>query len=92
MKFPGQEYGSGLPFPSTEDLLGLAIEPVSPAWQVDSLSLSHLGSPVGYLQRICYVLSTMGSPLQILSFQPLYSLVKSVPSLSPIVQMRKLRL
>ena len=37
--FPRQEYWSGLPFPSP------GIEPVSSAWQADSLPLSHLGSP-----------------------------------------------
>ena len=36
---PRQEYWSGLPFPSPGDLLNPRIR-----WQVDSLSLSHLGS------------------------------------------------
>jgi len=45
MGFLRQEYWSGLPFPSSEDLPDPGIEPVSPAWQVDSLPLSHLGSP-----------------------------------------------
>ena len=45
MGFFRQEYWSGLPFPSPEDLLDPGIEPMSPAWQVDSLPLSHLGSP-----------------------------------------------
>ena len=39
MGFPRQEYWSGLPCPPPR------IEPVSPAWQVDSLPLSHLGPP-----------------------------------------------
>ena len=43
MEFPRQEYWSGLPFPSPEDLPEW-IEPASPAWQVGSLALSHLGS------------------------------------------------
>ena len=40
-----QEYRSGLPFPSPGDLPGPAVEPTSPALQVDSLPLSHKGSP-----------------------------------------------
>ena len=44
MRFPRQEYGSELPFPSPGDLPDPGIEPTSPAWQVDSLPLSHLGS------------------------------------------------
>ena len=46
MKFPRQEYWSGLSFPPPRDLPDPGIETVSPAWQVDSLPLSHLGSPV----------------------------------------------
>ena len=44
MEFPRQEYWSGLPFPSPEELLdpGIKIKPVSPALRVDSLSLSHV--------------------------------------------------
>ena len=37
-----KDYWSGLPFPSPEDLPNPGIEPMSPAWQVDSLPLSHL--------------------------------------------------
>ena len=43
MGFTRQEYWSGLSFPSPGDLPG--IKPVSPAWQMDSLPLSHLRSP-----------------------------------------------
>ena len=43
--FPRQEYGNGLPFPCPGDLPDPGIEPESPAWQADSLPLSHLGSP-----------------------------------------------
>ena len=46
MGFPGQEYGRGLPFPSARNLSDPGMEPASPAWQEDSLPLSHLGSPV----------------------------------------------
>ena len=45
MGFARQEYWSGLLFPSPGDLPDLGIDPVSPAWQADSLPLSHLGSP-----------------------------------------------
>ena len=45
MGFPRQEYCSGLPFPSPGNLPNPEIKPPSPAWQVDSLPLSHLGSP-----------------------------------------------
>ena len=37
MKFSRQEYWSGLPFPSPEDLPNTEIEPGSPALQADSL-------------------------------------------------------
>ena len=46
MGFPGQEYWRGLPFPSARNLSDPGMEPASPAWQEDSLPLSHLGSPV----------------------------------------------
>ena len=42
--FTRQEYWNGLPFHSPGDLLHPGIEHESPAWQVDSLPLSHLGS------------------------------------------------
>ena len=40
-----QEYWGGLPFPPPRDLPNPGTEPVSPALQVDSLPLSHWGSP-----------------------------------------------
>ena len=49
MEFSRQEYWSGLPCPSPGDLPNPGIEPLSseaPALQVDSLPLSHWGSPV----------------------------------------------
>ena len=45
MGFSRQEYQSGLPFPSPEDLPDPGIKPMSPTLQVDSLTLSHGGSP-----------------------------------------------
>ena len=41
MGFLRQEYWSGLPFPSPGDLPNPGMEPRSPAWQADSLPLSH---------------------------------------------------
>ena len=46
-EFPRQEYWSGLPVPPPGDLPDPGIEPASPAWQVDSLLLKHLGNPPG---------------------------------------------
>ena len=46
MGFPRQEYWSKLLFPSPGDFPDPGIKPDSPAWQADSLPLSHLGSPV----------------------------------------------
>ena len=79
VEFPSQEYWSGLPFPSPEDLSNLRIEPTSPASQEDSLPLSHWESPLGPVSNVlsppsdtlyfseCYLmlraLSTPGIPL-----------------------------
>ena len=41
MGFPKQEYWSGLPYPSPEDLPNPGIKPAFPAWQADFLPLSH---------------------------------------------------
>ena len=43
MGFPRQEFWSGLPLPSPEDLPHPGIKPASPPWQAGSLPLSHLG-------------------------------------------------
>ena len=45
MGFPGQEYWSGLPFPSPGDLPDPGIEPVFPTLQVDSLPSEPPGKP-----------------------------------------------
>ena len=45
MEFSGQEYWSGLPFPSPEDLPDPGIEPGLPARQADSLLSEPQGSP-----------------------------------------------
>ena len=60
MEFPRQEYWSGLPFPSPRDLPDPGMEPASPDWQVDSLPLSHQGSP--YILYICVVVFFNGLP------------------------------
>ena len=52
MGFPRQEYWSGLPCPSTQDLPVPGIKPVSPDWQMDSLPLIQLGSPL-YPTCVC---------------------------------------
>jgi len=45
MGFSRQEYWSGLPFPLLGDLPDPAIKPMSPAWQAESLLLSHKSFP-----------------------------------------------
>ena len=45
MGFSRQEYWSGLPFPPPGDLPDPGLKPCLLHWQVDSLPLSHLGSP-----------------------------------------------
>ena len=49
MGFSQQEYSNGLPFPLLGDLPKPGIEPESPAWQADSLLLSHWGNPNKYI-------------------------------------------
>ena len=46
MGFPRQEYQSGLPFPSPEDLLDSENKPVSLVLQADSLLLGPQGRPL----------------------------------------------
>ena len=45
VRFPRQEYKSGLPFPSPGDLPDPGINLCLLHWQADSLPLNHLGSP-----------------------------------------------
>ena len=45
MEFPRQEYSSGLPFPSPEDLGNPGIKSTSPTLQADSLPLVPPGKP-----------------------------------------------
>ena len=51
MKFSSQEYWSGLLCVSPGDLPNPGMEPMSPALQVDSLSLSHHGSLSAEIQE-----------------------------------------
>ena len=44
MGFPRQDYWRGLSFPSPGNLPNQGTESTSPAWQADSLPLSHQGS------------------------------------------------
>ena len=58
VEFPRQEFWNGLPFPFPGGLPNPGIGPVPPAWQADSLPLSHLGNPLNWiittvLQREC---------------------------------------
>ena len=59
MRFPRQEYWSGLPFPSLGNIPDPGIEPASPALQVDSLpsepprKLYMLQSPISGFNRLC---------------------------------------
>ena len=46
MEFSRQEYWSGLPFPSPEDLPDPGIDPRSPALQADSLLTESPGKPI----------------------------------------------
>jgi hypothetical protein len=45
MGLPRQEYWNGLPFPFSGDLPNPEVKPAPSALHVDSLPLSHLGSP-----------------------------------------------
>ena len=50
MEFSRQEYWSGLPFPSPEDLPNPGIEPGSPALQADALLSEPPGKPIENLR------------------------------------------
>ena len=49
MKFPREEYWSGLLFPSPGDLPDPGIEPASPAFQADSLPAELTAKPILYI-------------------------------------------
>ena len=77
MEFSSQEYWSGLPFPSPGNLPNPGIEPTSPALQVDSLLLSHQGSPMSALlsSEIIHVHLPPHPPTQYLLFSVVWLLV-----------------
>ena len=58
MGFPRQEYWSGLPFSPAGDLPNPGIESASPAWQVDCLPLSHLGSHLYILNIVLCLINS----------------------------------
>ena len=51
MGFSRQEYWSGLPFPSPEDLPDQGIEPRSPALEADALTSEPPGKQTEYIMR-----------------------------------------
>ena len=51
MGFPRQEYGSGLPLPALRDPPNPGVKLESPALLVDSLPLTHLGSPKEHIDN-----------------------------------------
>ena len=59
MEFSRQEYWSGLLFPTPGDLPNSGTEAVAPTslhWHVDSLPLSHMGSP--YSEMLAHYLGS----------------------------------
>ena len=64
MGFPRQESWSGLPFPPPGDLSDPAIKSMSPAWQADSLRLSHLGRLLYYSTEVLYDITIGGKWLK----------------------------
>ena len=66
LEFSRQEYWSGLPFPSPEDLPDPGIEPGAPVLQVDSLPSEPLGKPPGKEDSVSSVhLNFLGNSLKI---------------------------
>ena len=64
MGFPRQKYWSGLPFPYAGDLPNQGIEPVSPAWQGDSLPLHGIivTEPFTFPEELLRFPSPQGQP------------------------------
>ena len=64
MGFSRQEYWSGLPCPPPGNLPDPGIKPVSSAFQMDSLPVSHQGSPVkSYSGLVAKSCSTLWDPM-----------------------------
>jgi len=80
MGFSKQEYWSGLPFPSPEDLPEPGIEPASPALEGGFFTTEPAGEPreiVGPCKRMLY------SPFHFFLYYFLFSLTLSLPSVFP---------
>ena len=80
MGFSKQEYWSGLPFPSPEDLPEAGIEPASPALEGGFFTTEPAGEPreiVGPCKRMLY------SPFHFFLYYFLFSLTLSLPSVFP---------
>ena len=75
--FPGKNTGVGLSFPSPGDRPNPGIEPTSPALKVDTLPLSHLGSPYFMLLDPTHVSSFCSS-----MDRPSYSFFKLLQQLA----------
>ena len=63
MGFSRQEYWSGVPFPSPEDLPDPGIEPRSPAVQADTLPSEPPGKSLNLIRvtfKICICLAALG--------------------------------
>ena len=58
LEFSRQEYWSGLPFPSPEELPNPGIEPWSPASKADSLLFELQGSPM-YCHFKCFLVDSV---------------------------------
>ena len=55
LRFPRQEYWSGLPFPTSGDFPGAGIKPTSPAWRVDLYHWASREAPTFKIQQSCKV-------------------------------------
>ena len=64
MEFSGQEYWSGLPFPSPGDLPEPGNEPRSPALQADALPFEPSGKPQKWFKKLdsCFWLNAVTFP------------------------------
>ena len=62
MGFPRQEYWSGLPFPSPEDIPNLEIELGSPALQADSLPSEPPGKPIFPSYNVKFKMAPLRTP------------------------------
>ena len=88
MGFSRQEYWSRLPCPLPGDLPNSGNEPGSPALQVDSLALSHQGSPFDTRKPHLFQSPTprmLGTPEKLLSISKFGHLIHSSSLILPLV-------